>query len=63
MKAGKHLNLYPMEDYIKPNSIYAHLVTKIKLIKNTKIKYKQNDDPTKTMDIENEQSENLRMHG
>ena len=52
-----------MEDYIKPSSIYAHLVTKIKLVKNTRIKYKQNDDLTQTMDIENEQSKNLRMRG
>ena len=60
MKAGKQRNLYAVEDYTKRSSIHTHYITKIKLIKDTKIQYKQIVDLTQTKDIENEQSEDLR---
>ena len=47
-----------MEDQIKPKSIYTNLITKICKIQNN-----QNGDLTLSKIIENEQSEDLQLHG
>ena len=60
-KAGKHRNLYALEDSIKPNRTLTRLVNKIKNGKGYQMLHKQNGGLTQTNDIEHEQSEDLIM--